>query len=170
MNVLWAILVEMEPARTWLEVSSAPVRRDLSLVQWWLVKVSLLNTEEFVTCSGLGDNSWLITILNMKYQLGMCRIKNTWAWWAVPPFLLCVASSPQGVSGKDMGGSWPKLHCRSCSALGGVSLLLMFGYNLCLVYCLLYSISSSFSFSSCMLPFFFFSFPFSIYRNICTLR
>lgn len=67
----------------------------------------------------------------------MHGIKNIWAWWAIPSFLLCLASLLQRVSEKDVGGSRHKLHCRSHRVLGGISLLLIFRYRSCLVYYLL---------------------------------
>lgn len=63
MNVPWAILVEMGPARMWLEDSNVPARRDLSLVQWWHAKASAPNTEELVAITDCG-NSRLTTVLN----------------------------------------------------------------------------------------------------------
>lgn len=103
----------------------------------------------------------------------MYRIKNIWAGWAILSFLLCVASSLQGVSEKDTDGSWHKLCCRSCRVLGGVSLLLIFVYNSGLVYYLL----SYFPFSPSVLIFIFHAtllfllcFFFSIHRNIYPLR
>lgn len=62
-----------------------------------------------------------------------------------------MASSLQGVSEKLVCGSWRKLCCRLCRVLGGVSLLLMFGYNTSLVCYLLsyfpFSLLSHFSLS-----------------------
>jgi hypothetical protein len=76
MNALWAILVEMEPARMWLEVLNAPVRRDLSLVQWWHVKVNILNTEQLVTCINHW-NSWLQFLILTTIQ-GIFIYKINW--------------------------------------------------------------------------------------------
>lgn len=63
MNVPWAILVEMGPARMWSEVLSVPVRRDLSPVQWWHVKASTSSTEDLVAYADHG-NRCLTIVLN----------------------------------------------------------------------------------------------------------
>lgn len=112
MSVPWAIPVEMEPARMWLEDSNAPVRRDLSLVQWWHVKASAPNTEELVVITDCG-NSCLTTGLNQTTSVinseqlrlvGCCTISS-----------LCGLIFAGSVK-KNIGGLWQKLYCRSgCS-------------------------------------------------------